>query len=70
VQGFGEYAQVGAGLHIANNDFSATSASSWHGPWAEASLIAAERSLARAFGLAPPGWLNASYYQRHVLVPS
>jgi len=55
------------GLHVVNNDFAATRASKWHGPWAEASLLAAERLLARAFGRARPAWLNATYYERQVL---
>ena len=70
VQGTGNHASEGTGLHVVNNDFAATAASKWHGPWAEASLIAAERMLVKAFGLSRPAWLNASYYHQHVLTPS
>ena len=41
--------------------------------WAEASLLAAERTLAQAFGRSRPSWLNASYYtaaMSHVMQPS
>ena len=70
MQGTGVQALDGAGLHVVNNDYAATAASAWHGPWAEASLLAAERTLAEAFGLARPEWLNRSYYEKHVMRPS
>ncbi|CAE7329682.1 unnamed protein product [Symbiodinium necroappetens] len=40
--------------------------SAWHGPWAEQSLLAAERLLAKAFHLQRPEWLNETYYKRHI----
>lgn len=69
VAGSGAWAAEGpaAGLHIVNNDFAATAASRWHGPWSEASLLATERLLKRVFKLQRPRWLNASYYDRNVL---
>jgi len=72
VLGLGEWASGpdGQGLHVVNNDFVATEATAWHGPWAEQTLLAAEQLLARAFELKPPGWLNSSYYEQHVLQPT
>uniref|UniRef100_A0A7S1S867 Amine oxidase domain-containing protein n=1 Tax=Alexandrium catenella TaxID=2925 RepID=A0A7S1S867_ALECA len=67
VEGIGAWAGAAPRLHFVNNDFSAHSATSWHGPWAEMSLLGAERVLQGAFRLARPAWLNESYYQREVL---
>ncbi|CAK0894494.1 unnamed protein product [Prorocentrum cordatum] len=66
VQGTGNWSGIAPGLHFANNDFAATRSAAWHGPWAEASLLIAERILAGAFGLPRPSWLNGTYYAREV----
>jgi len=67
VQGTGTWANVAPGLHLANNDFCAGRSAAWHGPWAEMSLLGAERVLLGAFKLQRPAWLNESYYAREVL---
>eukprot|EP00931_Biecheleriopsis_adriatica_P062107 TRINITY_DN37398_c0_g1_i1.p1 TRINITY_DN37398_c0_g1~~TRINITY_DN37398_c0_g1_i1.p1 ORF type:complete len:526 (+),score=65.23 TRINITY_DN37398_c0_g1_i1:64-1641(+) len=67
VEGTGPWTNVGRGIHFANNDFYASSSSTWHGPWAEQSLLGAERMLVKAFGLKRPRWLNATYYGKQVL---
>mmetsp|Transcript_86494 Transcript_86494/g.253157 ORF Transcript_86494/g.253157 Transcript_86494/m.253157 type:complete len:521 (-) Transcript_86494:147-1709(-) len=66
VQGTGAWAGVAPGLHLANNDFCAGRSAAWHGPWAEMSLLGAERVLLGAFKLPRPAWLNESYYAREV----
>lgn len=66
-QGVGRWAEVAPGLHVANNDYAMTPANEWHGPWAEQSLLAAEQIAAKGFGLPRPAWLNAAYYDTHVL---
>merc|ERR1712083_1287281 len=43
VEGTGSWTDVAPGIHFVNNDFSATVTSAWHGPWAEQSLLGAER---------------------------
>ena len=55
-----------SGLHVANNDFAIIERSSWHGPWAEQPLVAAEKILAEAFDLPRPAWLNKTYYDRFI----
>lgn len=67
VEGVGAWAGVAPHLHLVNNDFSASSSTSWHGPWAEMSLLGAERILRKAFNLSRPTWLNGSYYEKEVL---
>lgn len=67
VEGTGSWAGVAPGLHFMNNDFTATQTAAWHGPWAEQSLLGAERTLAKVFGLRRPSWLNTTYYEAKVL---
>ena len=57
-------------VYVANEAFGAlrgvdATLGSHHG-WAECSLVQAENVLVRAFGLAPPAWINASLYERYV----
>ncbi|OLQ08809.1 hypothetical protein AK812_SmicGene7663 [Symbiodinium microadriaticum] len=66
VQGTGRFGHTAPGLYVVNNDFAAAERSAWHGPWAEQSLLAAERLLAKAFHLQRPEWLNETYYKRHI----
>jgi len=66
VQGTGKFGHTAPGLYVVNNDFAAAERSAWHGPWAEQSLLAAERLLAKAFQLQRPEWLNETYYKRHI----
>ena len=66
VQGTGAWGSTAPGLHFTNNDLAATPSSQWHGPWAEASLLTAERILAKAFRLRRPSWLNETYYATNV----
>ena len=37
-----------------------------HHGWAECSLVMAENILTSAFGLAPPGWINATTYDKYI----